>query len=396
MSVTPSTARTAPDRARRANTPARIGKCVTRSVTASIGRPGPAASAAGVGDAGSRGCATAATTSSACTHARADARRIRRRPPHQRRHRRGNQGGTAAVHPPSRTGTADGTRTLAAPARGSAAGPGSVRASPAGPGPSASARPAGRPCRRGAARRTASSLPPSSTIRPAYITAIRSACAATRPRSWVISTIAVSRSACSRSSTSMIWACTVTSSAVVGSSAMSTAGSLASAIAIIARCRMPPENSCGYCRARSPGLGMPTSASRSTARAARRGLRRPRVRRDHLGDLVADAEHRVERRQRVLEDHREVARRACAAAAPRAGRAASGPRSRTVPERVVAPGTSPMTVIAETDLPDPDSPTIASVSPASTCQLTPSTALTTPAGCRSARAGRVPRAVRVR
>ena len=47
-------------------------------------------------------------------------------------------------------------------------------------------------------------------------------------------------------SSSRICACTVTSSAVVGSSAMISAGSLTSAIAIIARCRMPPENSCGY------------------------------------------------------------------------------------------------------------------------------------------------------
>ena len=43
----------------------------------------------------------------------------------------------------------------------------------------------------------------------------------------------------------MIWACTVTSSAVVGSSAISTSGSSASDIAIIARCRIPPENWCG-------------------------------------------------------------------------------------------------------------------------------------------------------
>ncbi len=43
----------------------------------------------------------------------------------------------------------------------------------------------------------------------------------------------------------MIWACTVTSSAVVGSSAISTAGSSAIAMAIMMRCRMPPENWCG-------------------------------------------------------------------------------------------------------------------------------------------------------
>ena len=44
---------------------------------------------------------------------------------------------------------------------------------------------------------------------------------------------------------SRIWAWTVTSSAVVGSSAMSSFGSLTSAMAIITRWRMPPENSCG-------------------------------------------------------------------------------------------------------------------------------------------------------
>ena len=58
----------------------------------------------------------------------------------------------------------------------------------------------------------------------------------------------------------------VTSSAVVGSSAMITSGSLAIAMAIIARCRMPPENSCGNARARHRGLGMPTRSSSSTAR----------------------------------------------------------------------------------------------------------------------------------
>ncbi len=40
-------------------------------------------------------------------------------------------------------------------------------------------------------------------------------------------------------------ACTVTSSAVVGSSAISNAGLQASAMAIITRWRMPPERLCG-------------------------------------------------------------------------------------------------------------------------------------------------------
>ena len=48
-----------------------------------------------------------------------------------------------------------------------------------------------------------------------------------------------------RSSTSSTWACTVTSSAVVGSSAISRSGLQAMAMAIMARWRMPPENWCG-------------------------------------------------------------------------------------------------------------------------------------------------------
>ena len=44
---------------------------------------------------------------------------------------------------------------------------------------------------------------------------------------------------------SRICACTVTSSAVVGSSAISNSGSLARAIAIITRWRWPPESWCG-------------------------------------------------------------------------------------------------------------------------------------------------------
>ena len=61
----------------------------------------------------------------------------------------------------------------------------------------------------------------------------------------MIRMIAVPNSPCSRRITSSTWACTVTSSAVVGSSAISSSGFSDIAIAIITRCRMPPENWCG-------------------------------------------------------------------------------------------------------------------------------------------------------
>ena len=52
-----------------------------------------------------------------------------------------------------------------------------------------------------------------------------------------------------------ICACTVTSRAVVGSSANSSFGPQARAMAIITRWRMPPDSSCGYWRTRRAGVG---------------------------------------------------------------------------------------------------------------------------------------------
>ena len=107
---------------------------------------------------------------------------------------------------------------------------------------------------------------PYSIARPAYITITCVAVSATTPRSWVIRITPTSNSFFTRSISSMICAWTVTSSAVVGSSAISTSGLWTSAIAIIARWRMPPENWCGKSDARSFAFGMPTAPSSSTAR----------------------------------------------------------------------------------------------------------------------------------
>ena len=86
------------------------------------------------------------------------------------------------------------------------------------------------------------SAPRSSTTWPAYITATRRAISATTPMLCVTSTSAMPRSFCSPRSRSRIWAWMVTSSAVVGSSAISSFGLQAIAIAIITRWFMPPDN----------------------------------------------------------------------------------------------------------------------------------------------------------
>ena len=79
-----------------------------------------------------------------------------------------------------------------------------------------------------------------------YITATSSAISATTPRSCVISNTAMPTSRWSRAISSRICAWTVTSRAVVGSSAINSIGSHARAIAIMTRWRIPPESSCGY------------------------------------------------------------------------------------------------------------------------------------------------------
>jgi hypothetical protein len=68
-------------------------------------------------------------------------------------------------------------------------------------------------------------------------------------------------------SSSITWFVMTTSSAVVGSSAMISDGSQQIAMAIMTRCRMPPDSSWGYCAATRTGSGRPTEANRSVARA---------------------------------------------------------------------------------------------------------------------------------
>jgi hypothetical protein len=108
------------------------------------------------------------------------------------------------------------------------------------------------------------------------MTSTRSARSAATPRSWVISKTAEPKSRVTTAMLSRIRRWTVTSKALVGSSAMTTRGLLANAMAIRTRWRMPPDSWCGYCLARTSGLVSPASRSRSmtAARARDRGTAR--------------------------------------------------------------------------------------------------------------------------
>src|SRR4029077_4700858 len=92
-----------------------------------------------------------------------------------------------------------------------------------------------------------------STVCPACITTTRSQRWATTPRSCVINKIAAPVRRPRSPSRSRIWAAIETSSPVVGSSAISSRGFVARAIAIITRWHMPPESWWAYCRARRSG-----------------------------------------------------------------------------------------------------------------------------------------------
>ncbi len=228
------------------------------------------------------------------------------------------------------------------------------------------------------ASRTSLTLPSSTTL-PAYITTTSLTVSATTPRSWVMSMRAAPvRSWTSRIS-SRIWAWIVTSRAVVGSSAMSSFGSHDRAIAIMTRWRMPPDISCGYCLTRRSGLLMPTALIESTAFSQAAFFDSPwwSITASEIWSPIVNTGFRL-----VIGSWKIIAM-----SLPRTWRISSSlSPSRSRPSNMISPvgisagGTSSRRMIDSdvTLFPQPDSPTMPSVSPGMIEKLTPSTALTTP------------------
>ena len=100
----------------------------------------------------------------------------------------------------------------------------------------------------------------------------------------------------------MICAWIDTSSDATGSSQTSASGRIASARAMATRWRWPPENWCGNRSRRSPRPD-PTAASQRATSLLRLGLGDQAMRERTLGNDVADAHARIERRERVLKHH---------------------------------------------------------------------------------------------
>ena len=218
---------------------------------------------------------------------------------------------------------------------------------------------------------------PHSTIRPAYITATRSHIRATTPKSCVMNRIAIPVSRCRRFSSFRYCSWIVTSSAVVGSSAISTSGWPLIAIAPTTRCFMPPLIWCGNWPSRCSGAEISTCRSAATASFMTSALpRRPRRRAiasRSWSPIVNTGFSEVCGSCRIIEIR-----------LPRISRISFGVRCRmsspfssTWPPRVLAPpfGNSRMIDSAVRLLPQPDSPTRPRTSPRRSEKLTPSTAL---------------------
>ncbi len=191
-------------------------------------------------------------------------------------------------------------------------------------------------------------------------------------------------SACRRRSRSRICACTVTSSAVVGSSAISTAGLQARASAIITRWRMPPDIWCGYSFTRRSAAGISTRSSISRARLSAAAREPPSCcsTASAIWSPTVYSGFRL-----VMGSWKIIAisapRMRCSVAGVACARSCCTPwrsRNRILPAsmRPAGLGNRPMMDRLVTDLPEPDSPTIASVSPRARSKVTPSTDLAMP------------------
>ena len=194
------------------------------------------------------------------------------------------------------------------------------------------------------------------------MTTVRSAISATTPMSCVMKRTDMPSSSCSVLISSRICAWMVTSSAVVGSSAIRSLGLQASAIAIITRWRMPPEKRCGYSWKRDFAEGIFTFSSRRIVSASASERDRPRCRISASAiwkPMVSTGFSEVIGSWKII-----------AMSLPRIWRiCASGRVRSSLPLSLIEPsillelgGVSRMIDSAVTLLPEPDSPTTASVS----------------------------------
>ena len=146
-----------------------------------------------------------------------------------------------------------------------------------------------------------------STMKPAYMTLMRWVMPATTPRSWVMRMAAVPVSSVRRLRSSRTWAWMVTSSAVVGSSAMSSLGAQGE--------RHGDHHALAHAARELVGIGLEAGLRLGHADRSEQldgllaclVLGDLAVSLDGLDHLLLDGQHRVEAGHRVLEDHGDLA-----------------------------------------------------------------------------------------
>ena len=109
------------------------------------------------------------------------------------------------------------------------------------------------------------------------------------------------------------------------------------------------------------------------------GLAHVEVNLQRLGQLKADGVAGIEARHRLLEDHRHVIADDAPALARRDGEEVDAVELHAIRGDLRGPGSRPITASIDTDLPEPDSPTMASTSLGSRASETRSTARKSPA-----------------
>ncbi len=169
--------------------------------------------------------------------------------------------------------------------------------------------------------------------------------------------------ACSSATSLRICAWVVTSSAVVGSSAMRSRGPSTSAIAIMIRWRWPPESWCGYEATIRAGSGRCTSRTMSRI-FARRAAASSVVCSTRTSSICSP--QRMTGLSAVIGSWKIIDIRVARSwrSRPVAARVRSSPSSRIAPPVTGSVfGSRPITLCAITDLPEPDSPTRQRISP---------------------------------
>ena len=107
------------------------------------------------------------------------------------------------------------------------------------------------------------------------------------------------------------------------------------------RWRIPPENWCGYARNARFGSGIRTSSSNSSRAALGGRLPEAEVKPHVVRQLRPDGEHRMKRRHRILEHHRDLTARHAASFLRARARAARGRRGGRSPVPKLHPAAIP-------------------------------------------------------